>query len=103
MLLERESTRSELAGDYTYIARWGIAALHLSTDGTLTESVFERPGQATQYTGSWTAAPDDNSTKVTFRPFGMVWDEKHGSETDIFAMNFYKRRIGTTYAKIRQQ
>ena len=100
LALEREPTRAELTGDYKYVAMWGTAVLHLDPNGNFTELVKESPGPPTQYTGLWNTTGDDNSAKVTFRPFGVVWDENHNTETNIFAINFYKRRFGKTYAKI---
>jgi hypothetical protein len=100
LILEREPTDGEFVGDYKYSAPWGTATLDLNSDGTFTEAITEKANPPKRFAGSWTSRKDDNSAMVDFRPFGMVWDENHGAETNIFGMNFYKRRFGNTYAKI---
>jgi hypothetical protein len=41
-----------------------------------------------------------NFLTLDFRPFGMVWDEDHDSQTNIYGINFYKPHFGTTYGMI---
>jgi hypothetical protein len=100
LMLEREPTKAELIGDYKYSAAWGTATLQLNLDGTFTETLIEKSTAPKQLAGSWTSSKDENSAKVDFRPFDMVWDEDHSREINLFGMNFYKRRFGNTYAKI---
>jgi hypothetical protein len=100
LMLEREPTKPELAGDYKYSAAWGTATLELSSDGTFTEEIIEKANIPKRFSGSWTSSKHENSAMVDFRPFGMVWDEDHNREINLFGMNFYKRRFGSIYAKI---
>jgi hypothetical protein len=100
LMLEREPIEAEIIGDYKYSAAWGTATLHLNSDGTFTEEIIEKANPPKLLAGSWTSSKDENSAKVDFRPFDMVWDEDHSREINLFGMNFYKRRFGNTYAKI---
>ena len=100
LVVESEPSQAELIGNYKYSAAWGAAALNLNPDGTFRETVSEKTSSPKVFQGSWTSSRDENSAKVDFRPFGMVWDDDHGREIHRFGMNFYKRRFGNTYAKI---
>jgi hypothetical protein len=100
LILERVPTQLELIGEYKYSAAWGTATFDLNPNGSFKETINEKAASPKQFEGSWTSSKDENSAKVYFRPLGMVWDENHGTQTNIFGMNFYKRRFGNTYAKV---
>jgi hypothetical protein len=100
LVLERQPIQAELIGDYRYSATWGTATLHLNPDGTFTEMVIDKAASPKRFEGLWSSRGVENSIQVDFRPWGMVWDEDHGREINLFGMNFYKPRWGKTYAKV---
>jgi hypothetical protein len=99
-VLNQRSTTSELIGDYQYQANWGRAQLHIEPNGSFREEIAENGKPARLISGHWQALDDDNYLAVTFKPFGMVWDQDHASQTQGFGTQFYKPRHGKTYGVI---
>ena len=100
LIFERRPSVDELAGTYKYAAVWGTATLKVNQNGTFEETIFEKSGQQEQFVGTWNSRDELNSVELDFRPFGMVWDEDHGRETNVYGLSFFKRRFGGTYANI---
>jgi hypothetical protein len=100
LALSRRPTEKELVGDYKYEASWGRVFLHLDQAGTFQEQIVERDKPARLIDGHWQSRDGDNCLELDLKPFGMVWDEDHESQTQGFGTQFYKRRSGKTYGTI---
>ena len=100
LLLNRRPTSSELIGTCELAVPWGVSTLDISGDGTFRQKIAERTNASRDLIGRWHASEDLNSLAVEFRPFNMVWDDDHERETNIYEINFYKPRFGTTYGVI---
>ncbi len=99
-ILNRRPTITEFIGDYEYQANWGRAQLHIEPNGNFREEIAENGKPARFISGHWQALDDDNYLAVSFKPFGMVWDQDHASQTQGFGTQFYKPRNGKTYGVI---
>jgi hypothetical protein len=100
LLLNRKPTATELIGDYKLEVPWGRSFLHIRADGTFQQEIEEMGKQRRSVSGEWQAKDGSNFVDVDFRPFGMVWDDDHERETNIYGINFYKPHLGTTYGLI---
>jgi hypothetical protein len=100
LVLNRKPTVTELLGNYKLQVPWGNATLQINADGTFQEEINENGKPAKNFSGRWESREDSNFVSVDFRPFGMVWDEDHASETRVYGINFYKPHFGTTYGMI---
>jgi hypothetical protein len=100
LVLNRKPTAAELLGNYKLLVPWGNATLQINADGTFQEKIGENGKPARDLSGRWGSREDSNFVAVDFRPFGMVWDEDHTSETQVYGINFYKPHFGTTYGMI---
>jgi hypothetical protein len=101
LLLNREPTTSELVGDYKLDVPWGQSTLHVNRDGTFQELIMAKDKPQRSVSGRWQITERaSNFLTLDFRPFGMVWDEDHDSQTNIYGINFYKPHFGTTYDMI---
>ncbi|WP_433965252.1 hypothetical protein [Tunturiibacter gelidiferens] len=100
LVLNRKPTGAELLGNYKIQVPWGNATLRIDADGTFLEEINENGKPAKSVSGRWQSSDGQNFVTLDFRPFGMVWDEDHASETSIYGINFYKPHFGTTYGLI---
>ena len=100
LVLNRKPTVAELLGNYKLQVPWGKATLRINTDGTFQEEINENGKPPRNVSGRWHSREGPNFVDVDFRPFGMVWDEDHASETSVYGINFYKPHFGTTYGLI---
>jgi hypothetical protein len=100
LVLNRKPTVAELLGNYKLQVPWGKATLQINADGTFQEEINENGKTARNVSGRWQSSDGQNFVDVDFRPFGMVWDEDHASETSVYGSNFYKPHFGTTYGLI---
>jgi hypothetical protein len=100
LVLNRKPTVAELLGNYKLQVPWGNAKLQINADGTFQEEIKENDKPTKNVSGRWHSSEDFNFVSVDFRPFGMVWDEDHTSETSVYGINFYKPHFGTTYGVI---
>jgi hypothetical protein len=100
LVLNRKPTVVELLGNYKLQVPWGNARLQINANGTFQEEINENGKPARNVSGRWQSRDGQNFLDVDFRPFGMVWDEDHASETSIYGINFYKPHFGTTYGLI---
>lgn len=97
LALNRRPTNAELVGDYRYKAKWGGVFLHLDRTGAFREEITEDGKPMRVVDGRWQATDGSNCLQLTFKPFGMVWDEDHESTTRGFGTQFYRSRSGRTY------
>ena len=100
LVLNRKPTGVELLGNYKLQVPWGKATLRINADGTFQEQISENGKPTRNVSGRWQSRDGQNFLDVDFRPFGMVWDDDHASETSIYGINFYKPHFGTTYGLI---
>jgi hypothetical protein len=100
LVLNRKPTPAELLGNYKLQVPWGNATLQINADGTFQEKISESSKPARNVSGRWQSSDGENFIAVDFRPFGMVWDEDHASETKVYGINFYKPHFGKTYGLI---
>ena len=100
LILDREPERVELLGKYSYNAPWGNTILELKSDGSFHQEIVEIGRPARTIKGRWSSQPSMNFAEVDLTPFGMVWDEDHATTTGTYRMDFYKPRLGRTYAVI---
>jgi hypothetical protein len=100
IVLDRRPTRSEVAGRYKYQAPWGNALLQIDEAGTFQEQITENGKPSRLINGHWNASDGDNCLRLTFMPFGMVWDQDHQSQSRGFGTQFYKPRHGKTYGVV---
>ena len=100
LILDRTPTTAELTGYYEYRAPWGAAQLRINSDGTFQEQIAEKGKSAKLYSGQWEASRKENYLEVGFKPFGMVWDDQHGTTTQGFGTAFFKPRAGKTYGVV---
>jgi hypothetical protein len=100
IVLNRKPTVAELIGNYKLKVSWGESTLQINANGTFQEEIIESGKPAKTVSGSWQSHDHRNFVDVDFRPFGMVWDEDHASETKVYGINFYKPHFGRTYGLI---
>jgi hypothetical protein len=100
LVLNRKPTLAELLGNYKLQVPWGNATLKINADGTFQEELHENGKLPRNLSGRWNSREDFNSIAVDFRPFGMVWDEDHTSEIQVYGINFFKPHFGATYGMI---
>jgi hypothetical protein len=100
LALNRKPTVAEFLGNYKLQVPWGNATLQINADGTFQEETNENGKPVKSVSGIWQSRDGQNFLDVDFRPFGMVWDEDHGSETSVYGINFYKPHFGATYGLI---
>ena len=100
LVRNRKPTGIELLGNYKLQVPWGKATLRINADGTFQEEINENGKPARNVSGKWQSREGSNFVEVDFRPFGMVWDEDHASETSVYGINFYKPHFGATYGLI---
>lgn len=100
LILDREPERGELLGRYSYTASGGNSSLELRSDGSFHQEIVEVGHPARTIKGRWSSQPSMNFAEVDLTPFGMVWDEDHTTTTGSYRMDFYKPRLGRTYAVI---
>ena len=100
LALNRRPTAAELLGTYKLQVSWGNATLHTNPDGTFEEEINEDGKPAMSVSGNWQSRENSNFVDVDFRPFGMVWDDDHNRDTNIYGIDFYKPHFGTTYGLI---
>jgi hypothetical protein len=100
LALNRRPTMAELLGNYRMNVPWGNATLRLNSDGTFQEQINENGKPSRFVSGNWHSRSDSNFTNVDFRPFGMVWDDDHSSETNVYGIEFRKPHFGETYGLI---
>jgi hypothetical protein len=100
LVLNRKPTVAEILGNYKLQVPWGNATLQINANGTFQEEINETGKPAKNFSGRWESREDSNFVSIDFRPFGMVWDEDHASETGVYGINFYKPHFGTTYGMI---
>src|SRR5438270_6544781 len=81
LVLNRKPTVAELLGKYKLQVPWGNATLQINADGTFQEEISENGKPVKSVSGRWQSRDGQNFLDVDFRPFGMVWDEDHSSET----------------------
>ncbi len=101
LVLNRKPTTSELVGDYKLDVPWGQSSLHINPDGTFQELIMAKDTPQQNVSGKWQITKQDsNFLTLDFHPFGMVWDDDHHSQTNIYGINFYKPHFGATYGMI---
>jgi len=101
LVLNRKPTTNELVGDYKLDVPWGKATLHIRPDGTFQEEILAQEKSQRSVSGRWQITQQgSNFVALDFSPFGMVWDDDHDSETNIYGINFYKPHFGATYGMI---
>jgi hypothetical protein len=100
LALNRKPTGAELLGNYELQVPWGSATLRINANGTFQEEIDENGKPVKNVSGKWQSRDGQNFIDVNFRPFGMVWDNDHNRETDIYGINFYKPHFGATYGLI---
>jgi hypothetical protein len=100
LVLNRKPTVAEFLGNYKLQVPWGNAKLQINADGTFQEEINENGKPPRDVSGRWQSRDGQNFLDVDFRPFGMVWDEDHTSETSDYGISFYKPHFGTTYGLI---
>ena len=100
IVLHRRPKPNKLWGLYEMKASWGRAELEINKDGTFEESIQASGTPARHVSGTWRSTNRFNFVAVDFRPFGMVWDDDHDSQTSIYGIDFYKPHVGRTYGVI---
>jgi hypothetical protein len=101
LLLNRKPTTTELVGDYKLDVPWGTSSLHINSDGTFQELIMAKDKPQRGVSGNWQISREDsNFLTLDFRPFGMVWDDDHDRQTNIYGIDFYKPHFGATYGLI---
>ena len=101
LVLNRRPATDELIGNYKLDVPWGNSTLHINSDGTFQEEIMANGKPQRSVLGRWQITrQDSNFLALDFRPFGMVWDDDHDRETNIYGINFYKPHFGTTYGMI---
>jgi hypothetical protein len=100
LVLNRKPAVAELLGNYKLKVPWGESTLQINANRTFREEIIESGKPAKTVSGNWQSHDGQNFVDVDFRPFGMVWDEDHSSETKVYGIKFYKPHFGTTYGLI---
>ena len=101
LALNRKPIANEITGDYKLDVPWGKSRLHIDPDGTFKEAIAANGQPSRTVLGKWQLGENgDNFVELNFHPFGMVWDDDHDRETNLYGINFYKPHFGDTYGMI---
>jgi hypothetical protein len=89
----------ELTGIYIAKPQWGIATLTLAGDGTFKEVVSETGKDRRAMSGKYSVASADggHAKAITLYPYINVQNENYGQTYNYSTVNFYKRRLGSTF------